>query len=65
MHDPLNQNFVQQGWQCPICKKVYAPSTHMCFYCPPKEQTWTSNNTTSNAPDIPLVNNTCKEGDQT
>lgn len=22
-----------QGWQCPICKRVYSPSTPMCFYC--------------------------------
>ena len=20
-------------WQCPICKRVYAPSVPMCFYC--------------------------------
>lgn len=24
---------VQQGWQCPICKKVYSPTTIMCLYC--------------------------------
>ena len=24
---------VEQGWQCPICKRVYAPSVPMCFYC--------------------------------
>lgn len=24
---------VQQGWQCPICKRVYSPSTPMCYYC--------------------------------
>lgn len=23
----------QQGWQCPICKHVYSPTTPMCFYC--------------------------------
>lgn len=28
-----NYNFAQQGWQCPICKRVYSPSTMMCFYC--------------------------------
>lgn len=26
-------NFVQQGWQCPICNRVYAPNTPMCYYC--------------------------------
>ena len=25
--------FVRQGWQCPICKRVYSPDTHKCFYC--------------------------------
>lgn len=25
--------FAQQGWQCPICKKVYSPLTPMCLYC--------------------------------
>lgn len=24
---------VMQGWQCPICKRVYSPTTPMCFYC--------------------------------
>ena len=22
-----------QGWQCPICKRVYSPFTHMCYHC--------------------------------
>ena len=25
--------FAQQGWQCPICGRVYSPITAMCFYC--------------------------------
>lgn len=25
--------FIQQGWQCPICGRVYSPSTAMCYYC--------------------------------
>ena len=29
----FGKEFVQQGWQCPICKRVYAPSVPMCFYC--------------------------------
>ena len=28
-----NYNFAQQGWQCPICKRVYSPLTMMCYYC--------------------------------
>lgn len=35
-----NQNFfVQQGWQCPVCQRVYSPTTPMCFYCPTKTNT--------------------------
>lgn len=26
-----NYNFIQQGWQCPLCKRVYSPSTSCCF----------------------------------
>jgi len=22
-----------EGWQCPICKKVYSPFVTSCFYC--------------------------------
>ncbi len=29
----FNENFAQQGWQCPICKRVYSPMTAMCYYC--------------------------------
>ena len=24
---------VQQGWQCPVCGRVYAPSITMCLWC--------------------------------
>jgi len=26
-------DFAQQGWQCPICKRVYSPTIPMCYYC--------------------------------
>lgn len=26
-------NCALQGWQCPVCKRVYSPFTHMCYYC--------------------------------
>lgn len=25
--------FVQNGWRCPICRRVYSPMTPMCYYC--------------------------------
>lgn len=24
----------QQGWECPKCGRVYAPTNLMCWYCP-------------------------------
>lgn len=27
------RGFIQQGWQCPICRRVYSPLTSMCLYC--------------------------------
>ena len=34
---PQDNLFTIQGWQCPICKRVYSPFTHMCMYCGNKE----------------------------
>lgn len=24
---------IEQGWQCPICKRIYNPRQEMCLYC--------------------------------
>lgn len=37
--------FAQQGWQCPICKRVYSPTTLMCLYCGNHEETITTTTT--------------------
>ena len=34
---PQDNLFVNMGWQCPICKRVYSPFTHMCMYCGNRE----------------------------
>lgn len=34
--------YAQQGWQCPICKRVYSPSTLCCFYCGAESKVTTS-----------------------
>ena len=31
MYDKIG---IQQGWQCPLCKRIYAPFVTECFYCP-------------------------------
>lgn len=35
-------NFAQQGWQCPICKRVYSPFTPMCYNCGGESSTLTT-----------------------
>lgn len=41
-------NFAPQGWQCPVCKRVYAPSTPWCYFC--GGSTVTSTTTTTSDP---------------
>lgn len=33
MSECYGVDFAPQGWQCPICKRVYSPTTPMCYYC--------------------------------
>ena len=28
---------LQEGWQCPVCKKILAPTVKMCKKCSKKE----------------------------
>ena len=37
-----NYNLAQQGWQCPICKRVYSSFTPCCFSCGAEGMTKTS-----------------------
>lgn len=41
----MSEFTVQQGWQCPICKRVYSPLTFMCYYCGDNTVTTTSTGT--------------------
>ena len=51
------EGFAQQGWQCPICKRVYSPSTPMCWYCGNgKQTTVTSTGTDINPGYMPPIN---------
>ena len=47
-------DFAPQGWQCPICKRVYSPMTPMCYFCGGKTETWS----TSTNEDIETARNT-------
>lgn len=37
-----------QGWQCPLCKRIYSPTTPMCWYCGEEGAKKTYTTTTSN-----------------
>ena len=39
---------INQGWQCPICKRVYSPATMMCCFC--KGEYITTDSTAVNKP---------------
>ena len=32
MYNP-NYDFVQQGWECPKCHRIYSPNQSYCLYC--------------------------------
>jgi hypothetical protein len=38
MINVCHTNIPQQGWQCPVCFKVYSPTTQMCLNCPEKTE---------------------------
>lgn len=38
MNVPSNEDlFIQKGWECPKCGRVYSPITPMCLYCGNKQ----------------------------
>lgn len=30
---PSESSVIRQGWQCPVCRRVYSPDTVMCLKC--------------------------------
>ena len=41
------EGFAPHGWQCPICRRVYSPTTPMCYYCGNGVVTTTTTTTTN------------------
>lgn len=41
-HEYYSINYAQQGWQCPLCKRVYNPTIPECLYCNNNETTLTT-----------------------
>ena len=50
MIDMLDDYMAQQGWQCPICKRVYSPFTMMCYYCGGEQNVTTTTGTETISP---------------
>ena len=52
----------QQGWQCPVCKRVYSPMTSMCLYCGKQETVSAETNTKDFATSYPygMIRNDCQ-----
>ena len=45
-------SFVQQGWQCPICKKVLAPFMTYCPFHDAENNKWSATSATGKVGDI-------------
>ena len=45
MDDYANWTSTPQGWQCPVCKRVYSPTTAMCMFCGNEESKATTYST--------------------
>lgn len=48
MYNPDYINWAPQGWRCPVCGRVYSPTTPMCFYCSNQEGTVQTTGTSVN-----------------
>lgn len=39
----------RQGWQCPLCRRVYSPDTPTCYSCVPEAGTSTTGTSIADA----------------
>lgn len=40
-------NFIEQGWQCPICKRVMSPRQDYCIFCANHESSYSTAGTSA------------------
>lgn len=40
----MYDDWVQKGWECPKCGRVYSPTTSMCRYCGAEAKTFATTN---------------------
>lgn len=38
-----DNTFIQKGWECPKCGRVYSPTTPICLYCGKDKEVITTN----------------------
>ena len=41
MYNP-DYGFIQQGWECPKCHRIYSPTQSFCLYCNDRRVTYSS-----------------------
>lgn len=56
-HEYYSINYAQQGWQCPLCKRIYSPTIPECLHCNNNETTLTT--TTENLELLKEEDNKC------
>ena len=44
MYNP-DYGFVQQGWECPRCHRIYSPSQPYCLFCNNTKVTYSTHTT--------------------
>ena len=42
MYNPNYYSWGPEGWRCPVCGRIYSPTTPMCFYCNNQKVTYRS-----------------------
>lgn len=50
--------YVKQGWQCPICGKIWAPHVSSCYYCNAERKTFASTSADSQTIKVTPFDNT-------
>lgn len=56
-----NDYFVPQGWQCPVCKRVYSPSYPWCLFCGGNQTSTATTGTFRVGVDVPFGRDEPKE----
>lgn len=61
MRDEYDFSFAPQGWQCPICRRVYSPTYPWCIFC--GNETTTTTTTVTTNPELSWLTDYLKENE--